>query len=71
MLNFTSHNPTRILFGQGRIKGIGTLIPRQSKVLITYGGGSVKRTGVLDEVKTALAGYDISEFGGIEPKPHL
>jgi NADP-dependent alcohol dehydrogenase len=69
MLNFTFHNPTKILFGQGRIKGIDKFIPRQSKVLITYGGGSVKRTGILDEVKAALAGYDISEFGGIEPNP--
>jgi NADP-dependent alcohol dehydrogenase len=69
MLNFTLHNPTRILFGKGRIKEIAKYIPKQSKVLITYGGGSVKRTGVLDEVKAALAGYDLHEFGGIEPNP--
>jgi NADP-dependent alcohol dehydrogenase len=69
MRNFTFHNPTRILFGKGRIKEIKEHIPGKSRVLITYGGGSVKRTGVLDEVTAALTGYDVSEFGGIEPNP--
>lgn len=69
MLNFDFYNPTKILFGQGRIADISREIPRDAKILITYGGGSVKKNGVLDEVKAALEGYDITEFGGIEPNP--
>lgn len=69
MLNFTFYNPTKIIFGSGTIKNISAEIPKDQKVLITYGGGSVKKNGVLDEVKAALAGYAIDEFSGIEPNP--
>ncbi|MEG2154809.1 MAG: alcohol dehydrogenase [Burkholderiaceae bacterium] len=69
MLNFTFHNPTRILFGPGRIADIGAEIPTASRVLITYGGGSVVKTGTLAEVKSALLGHTVFEFGGIEPNP--
>ena len=69
MNNFTFHNPTRILFGQGRIADIAREIPANARVLITYGGGSVVKTGTLAEVKAALAGYTVFEFGGIEPNP--
>ena len=69
MNNFTFLNPTRILFGQGRIADIAREIPANARVLITYGGGSVVKTGTLAEVKAALAGYTVFEFGGIEPNP--
>lgn len=69
MQNFTFHNPTRILFGQGRIADIAREIPPGARVLITYGGGSVAKTGTLDETKAALKGYTLFEFGGIEPNP--
>lgn len=69
MLNFTYCNPTKIIFGSGTIKNIAKEIPGDSKIMITYGGGSVKRNGILDEVKAALAGYPIDEFAGIEPNP--
>ena len=69
MNNFTLHNPTKILFGKRRIKDVAEEIPKNAKVLITYGGGSVKLNGVLDEVKAALQGYELMEFGGIEPNP--
>ena len=69
MNNFTFLNPTRILFGQGRIADIAREIPANARVLITYGGGSVVKTGTLAEVKAALAGYTVIEFGGIEPNP--
>lgn len=69
MLNFDFQNPTKLMFGQGRIADIAGEIPRDARVLITYGGGSVKRNGVLDQVKAALAGYDLTEFAGIEPNP--
>jgi NADP-dependent alcohol dehydrogenase len=69
MINFTFYNPTKILFGSGRIKDIAKEISKESKIMITYGGGSVKRNGILDEVKAALPGYDFDEFAGIEPNP--
>lgn len=69
MLNFTFHNPTAILFGQGRIADLPGQIPAGARVLITFGGGSVVKTGTLDEVKAALKDFTVFEFGGIEPNP--
>jgi NADP-dependent alcohol dehydrogenase len=69
MQNFIFHNPTRILFGEGQIASIGREIPVGARVLITYGGGSVEKTGTLAEVKAALEGVELLEFGGIEPNP--
>lgn len=69
MLNFNFQNPTRILFGKNQIKNISKQIPKGSNVLITYGGGSIKTNGILDAVKAALNGYELSEFSGIEPNP--
>jgi len=71
MLNFTFYNPTKIIFGSGRIKDIDKEISKESKIMITYGGGSVKRNGVLDEVKAALQGYDIDEFRVLSPIQHM
>ena len=69
MLNFVFHNTTKILFGAGQIAEISKEIPKNAKILITYGGGSVKNNGTLDEVKTALAEHTFFEFAGIEPNP--
>lgn len=69
MNNFLLHTPTRILFGQGQIAHLAAEIPADSKVLITFGGGSVKKNGVMDQVYSALEGFDVQEFGGIEPNP--
>jgi NADP-dependent alcohol dehydrogenase len=69
MLNFTFYNPTKIIFGKDTIRQIAGEIPKDARVLMAYGGGSAKKNGVLDEVKAALPGYDITEFGGIEPNP--
>lgn len=69
MLNFTFHNPTRIHFGEGQIKAIAKEIPADAKVLVTYGGGSIKANGVYDQVSEALSGYTWHEFSGIEPNP--
>ena len=65
MNNFNLHTPTRILFGKGAIAGLREQIPHDARVLITYGGGSVKKTGVLDQVLDALKGMDVLEFGGL------
>lgn len=56
MNNFNLHTPTRILFGKGAIADLRGQIPADARVLITYGGGSVKKNGVLDQVYSALEG---------------
>ncbi len=69
MNSFTYANPTRILFGPGQIAAIAKQIPESAKVLVTYGGGSIKANGVYDQVMAALGGRAVTEFGGIEPNP--
>lgn len=69
MKNFEFFNPTRIVFGEGTIARLADLIPQEAHVLLCYGGGSIKRNGVYDQVITALAGWEIVEFGGIEANP--
>ncbi len=69
MQNFTFYNPTRILFGTGRIADIARQIPASARVLITYGGGSIVKTGTLAEVKATLKDFTVLEFAGIEPNP--
>lgn len=69
MNNFNLHTPTRILFGQNAIADLRAQVPADARILITYGGGSVKKTGVLDQVYSALEGLNVLEFGGIEPNP--
>ncbi|MCC3703391.1 iron-containing alcohol dehydrogenase [Rouxiella badensis] len=71
MFNFDFYNPTRVLFGADRIADIGQHIPEDARVLITYGGGSAKKYGTLDEVKAAIGDRVTFEFGGIEVNPHL
>ncbi|MDW6003265.1 iron-containing alcohol dehydrogenase [Vibrio mangrovi] len=70
MDNFTFHNPARIHFGRGQISQLANEITPDMRVLITYGGGSIKTNGVLDQVKAALKDVTVFEFGGIEPNPH-
>lgn len=69
MLNFTYHNPVKIVFGKDTISELKELIPPDRKILITYGGGSIKKNGVYDQVKQALGNHTVFEFGGIEPNP--
>lgn len=69
MFNFVFQNTTKLVFGRGQIAQLSSLIPTDKKVLITFGGGSVKRNGVYDQVKKALAGHKVVEFWGIEPNP--
>ena len=70
MFNFNFYNPTRIVFGKNTLDNIQTYVPEGATVLITYGGGSAKRSGLIDKVKTALGTRKVFEFGGIEPNPH-
>lgn len=71
MLNFSYRNPVKVIFGSGSCAQITKEIPSGSRVLITYGGGSIKRNGTFDEVKAALSDHDVFEFGGIEPNPSV
>ena len=69
MLNFEFYNPVNLIFGKGQIAKLPKLIPAGSKILLAYGGGSIFNNGVHAQVSEALKGYDITEFGGIEPNP--
>ncbi|MEB8430836.1 iron-containing alcohol dehydrogenase [Cocleimonas sp. KMM 6892] len=69
MLNFSFQNTTQIHFGEGQIKVLSEAIPKTSKVLVTYGGGSIKGNGVYDQVAAALSEHTWFEFSGIEPNP--
>ncbi len=71
MQNFDFYNPTRIVFGQDRLGELDKLIPASAKVLVLYGGGSVKRFGTLEKVVSNLGERDVLEFGGIEPNPQF
>jgi len=69
--NFNFYNPTVIVFGKDRLIELSKFIPANSKVLLTYGGGSVIKNGTLQKVKDALSSYTLLEFGGIEPNPRF
>jgi NADP-dependent alcohol dehydrogenase len=69
MLDFDFHNPTRVVLGRGAIGRLRALVPETARVLVTTGGGSVERNGVLAQVRAALAGRAVVEFKGIEPNP--
>lgn len=71
MLNFEFKNPTKILFGKGEIAKIANEIPKNSKILMIYGGGSIMKNGVYDQVKTALKDFEVEEFGGIPANPEF
>lgn len=70
MYNFEYKNPVKVIFGKGTIPKVADEIPGNSKILLIYGGGSIKKTGVYDQITNALQDFDLLEFGGIEPNPH-
>jgi NADP-dependent alcohol dehydrogenase len=71
MLNFELYNPTNYLFGKGQIEKLTNLVPKNAKILVAFGGGSIFKNGIYDQVKQALTGFELIEFGGIEPNPHF
>ncbi len=71
MNNFQFQNPTKIIFGRGEIAALSKQLPRDKKIMITMGGGSIKRNGVYDQVIKAMEGFDYVEFDGIEPNPRV
>lgn len=70
MLNFEYKNSVKVIFGKDTISKVANEIPENAKVLMTYGGGSIKKNGVYEQVKNALSKFDLLEFGGIEANPH-
>lgn len=71
MLNFELYNPTNLVFGKGQIEKLASLVPENAKILLAYGGGSIFKNGIYEQVKAALSGFEMVEFGGIEPNPHF
>jgi NADP-dependent alcohol dehydrogenase len=71
MQDFTYYNPTRLIFGRGAIAKLRRLVPQGARVLVTSGGGSIRKNGVRDQVLAALAGRTVLEFEGIEPNPEF
>lgn len=71
MNNFNLHIPTHLYFGKDQHTMLGQLIPSSAKVLVLYGGGSIKKNGIYDNVMSALNGFDVVEFGGIEANPEF
>ena len=69
MKNFEFKNPTKILFGKDQIGKIKSEIPKDAKVLMLYGGGSIKTNGVYEQVISALSDHKLVEFGGIPANP--
>lgn len=69
MNNFEYKNPTKIIFGKDTIGKLANEVPNNAKVLMLYGGGSIKKNGIYDQVKTALANVNVIEFGGIPANP--
>nr|WP_315161526.1 iron-containing alcohol dehydrogenase [uncultured Flavobacterium sp.] len=71
MLNFELYNPTNLVFGKGQIEKLSTLVPQGAKILLAYGGGSIFKNGIHEQVINNLKGFEIVEFSGIEPNPHF
>jgi len=71
MFDFEFYNPTRIVFGRDRLDRLDRLVPGEARVLVTYGGGSAVRSGLVARVRNALGNRFVREFGGIEPNPQF
>ncbi|MDH6426047.1 NADH-dependent alcohol dehydrogenase [Paenibacillus odorifer] len=74
MRKFEFYNPTKLIFGQGTLEALKTEVPKYGKnVLLMYGGGSIKRSGLYDKVVAELSsiGATVTELSGVEPNPRL
>ena len=69
MNSFEWYNPTKIIFGEDSFEKISKEIPKNARILVTYGGGSIFKNGIYDAIKKQLDGFYVEEFGGIEPNP--
>lgn len=73
MINFEVVNPTRIVFGKDQLGRLPELLKAENvkRVLLAYGGGTIKKIGLLDRIKAQLDGFELIEFGGIEANPEF
>jgi len=71
MLNFELYNPTNLVFGKGQIEKLGELVPKGAKILLAFGGGSIFKNGIHEQVMNNLKGHEVVEFSGIEANPHF
>ena len=71
MENFIFQNPTKLIFGKGMIARLAKEIPAGRRILVTFGGGSVKGNGAYEQVREALKGFEVIEFWGIESNPKI
>lgn len=71
MQNFEYYNPVNLVFGKGQTAKLAELIPQNAKVLMVYGGGSIFKNGVHQQVADALKKHNVTEFGGVEPNPRF
>ncbi|GGA99071.1 iron-containing alcohol dehydrogenase [Macrococcus hajekii] len=74
MNSFTFYNPTQLVFGKDSIEKLPQMIAQFTqgkKIMLTYGGGSIKKSGLYDRIMTLLSDFEVTEFGGIEPNPRL
>ncbi len=71
MKNFDLYNPVKYIFGEGEISKLSAEIDKNQKILMVYGGGSIFKNGVYDQISEALTGFDYIEFGGVEPNPRM
>ena len=71
MQNFEFYNPVNIIFGKDQLEKLPKLIPEKARILLLYGGGSIFKNNVHKVVSNNLIGFDVIEFGGIEPNPHF
>jgi NADP-dependent alcohol dehydrogenase len=68
MQNFEFYNPTKVVFGEGEIRRLSEFVPK-AKILLLYGGGSIKKNGVYEQVMNALYGHELYEVSGIQANP--
>ena len=59
MLNFELYNPTKLVFGKGQIEKLATLVPEKAKILLAYGGGSIFKNGIHEQVRKSLEGFEV------------
>ena len=71
MLNFELYNPTNYIFGKDQMQKLSKLVPAGAKIMLAYGGGSIFKNGVHQQVIDNLKDFEIIKFGGIEPNPHF
>ncbi|UTH12268.1 iron-containing alcohol dehydrogenase [Macrococcoides canis] len=74
MNQFTFYNPVKLVFGKESLEQLNDMVKAYSngnKVLLTYGGGSIKKTGLYDKVMEKLSDFEVFELAGIEPNPRV